>query len=151
MVTVSSGNNLWLRRRVTCDWDRIPLKRGSSLQMRLSFWCGTWYLSNEETDGILRKQESWMRATIQQDSDGILQKQSRSAKSQVQFKSHHSKKRIKLTDVAFFGWKSKGIRKTLGVLIYDCHLAVCVYPTLWNLWYPNKNYPRERRYPPEAI
>ncbi len=44
-----------------------------------------------------------------QESDAILQKQSRSAKSQVQFKSHHSEKRIKLTDVAFFGWKLKEI------------------------------------------
>ena len=68
-----------------------------------------------------------------QESDGILQKQSRSAKSQVQFKSHHSEKRIKLTDVAFFGWKSKGFRETLGVLIYDRHLAVCVCPPLRNL------------------
>jgi hypothetical protein len=38
-----------------------------------------------------------------------------------------------LTDAAFFGWKSKGIQETLGVLIYDSHLAVCLYPTLWNL------------------
>jgi hypothetical protein len=68
-----------------------------------------------------------------QESDGILQKQSRSVKSQVRFKSHHSEKRIKLTDAAFFGWKSKRIRETLGVLIYDRHLAVCVYPPLWNL------------------
>ncbi len=41
IVTVSSGSNLWLRRIVTCDWDRISLKRGWSLQMRLSFWCVT--------------------------------------------------------------------------------------------------------------
>ncbi len=68
-----------------------------------------------------------------QESDIILQKQSRSAKSQVRFKLHHSEKRIKLTDVAFFGWKSKGIPETLGVLIYDRYLAVCVYPPLWNL------------------
>ncbi len=68
-----------------------------------------------------------------QESDGILQKQSRSTKRQVQFKSHHSEKRIKLTYAAFFGWKLKGIQETLGVLIYDRHLAVCVYPPLWNL------------------
>ncbi len=68
-----------------------------------------------------------------QESDGILQKQSRSAKSQVRFKSHHSEKRIKLTDAAFFGWKSKGIQETLRVLIYDRHLAICVYPPLRNL------------------
>ena len=88
-----------------------------------------------------------------QESDGILQKQSRSAKSQVRLKYHHSEKRSKLTDEAFFGWKSKGIREILGVLtdaaffgwkskgiqetvrvlIYDCHLAICVYPPLWNL------------------
>ncbi len=68
-----------------------------------------------------------------QESDGILQKQSRSAKSLMRFKLHHSKKRIKLTDAAFFGWKSTGIRETLGVLIYDRHLAICVYPPPWNL------------------
>jgi hypothetical protein len=79
-----------------------------------------------------------------QESDGALQKQSsRSAKSQVRFKSHQSKKRIKVTDATFFGWKLKGIRETLGVLIYDCHLVICVYPPLWNLLSPNENYPRE--------
>ncbi len=45
----------------------------------------------------------------------------------------------------------KGFKRLWGVLIYDHHLAICVYPPLWNLWSPNKNYPREWRYPPEAI
>jgi hypothetical protein len=80
-----------------------------------------------------------------------LRKQSRSAKSLVRFRFHHSKEWLKLADAAFFGWNLKGITETLGVLIYDHHLAVCVYPPLWNLWSPNENYPREWRYSQEAI
>ncbi len=53
-----------------------------------------------------------------QESDGILR---------------NSKEWLKLADAAFFGWNLKGITETWGVLIYDRHLAVCVYPPLWNL------------------
>ncbi len=70
-----------------------------------------------------------MRATIQQDSDDILQKQSRSEKnSHVQLRSHLTEKRLKLTDAAVFLVCNSylGTVETLEVLIYDCHLAVCV-------------------------
>jgi hypothetical protein len=74
-----------------------------------------------------------MRATIQQDSDGILQKQSLiEKKSHVQLRSHLTEERLKLTDVAVFLVCNSylGTVETLGVLIYDRHLAVCVCPSL---------------------
>ena len=70
-----------------------------------------------------------MRATIQQDSDGILRKQSRSEKkSHVRLRLHLTEERLKLTDAAVFLVCNSylGTVETLGVLIYDCQLAVCV-------------------------
>ncbi len=153
----------WMQAIMTCCVQRIKIdycwRMGTILPNKLMMW----------SSNTLQPQFCWFMIVIWpsvyihpygiynpqtrtiQESDSILQKQSRSAKSQVQFKSHHSKKRIKVTDATFFGWKSKGIRETLGVLIYDRHLAVCVYPPLWNLWSPNENYPRELRFPREAI
>ncbi len=146
--------------RVRCDTNCITPKRGSSLQMRLSLdgnrkgfqrlW-GCWFMILIWPSVYIHPYGIYdLRTRTIQESDGIPQKQPRSAKSQVRFKLHHSKKRIKLTDAAFFGWKLKRIQETLGVLIYDRHFAVCVYSLLWNLWSPTKNYPREWRYPPEA-
>ncbi len=77
-----------------------------------------------------------MRATIQQDSDGILQKQSRSEKkSQVRLRLHLTEERLKLTDAAVFlvCFSYLGTVETLGVLIYDHQLAVCVCPPLSNI------------------
>ncbi len=179
-VTVSSRSNLGAPR-VRCDSNSITQKRWSRLPMRLSLdgnrkgfkrlWgCLQMRLSLDGNQkGFKRLWGCWFMIVIWpsvyiqpygiynpwtrtiQESDSIFQKQSRSARSQVRFKLHHSEKRIKVTYAAFFGWKSKGIRETLGVLIYDRHLAICVYPPLWNLWFPNENYPREWRYPWEAI
>ncbi len=77
-----------------------------------------------------------MRATIQQDSDGILRKQSRSEKkSHMRLRLHLTEERLKLTDAAVFLVCNYylGTVETLGVLIYDRHLAVCVCPPLRNL------------------
>ncbi len=125
-----SGSNLGVLR-VWWDSDRITPKSGSGLLYMIPEW------------------ELSKRVTVSSGTPKSLRKQSRSAKSLVRFRLHHSKEWLRLADAAFFGWNSKGITETWGVLLYDCHLAVCVYPPLWNLWSPNENYPREWRYPPK--
>ncbi len=77
-----------------------------------------------------------MRATIQQDIDGILQKQPLiEKKSHVRLRLHLTEERLKLTDAAVFLVCNSylGTVETLGVLIYDRHLAVCVCPPVRNL------------------
>ncbi len=59
-------------------------------------WGGTWYLSNEESEGILRKQESPPK-------ESMIWNQSRiEKKSQVQLKLHITEERLRLTDAAVF-------------------------------------------------
>ncbi len=105
-VTVSSRSNLGVPR-VRCDSNCITPKRGSSLQMRLSL--------DGNRKGFQRLSGCWFMIVIWpsvyihpygiydprmrtiQESDGFLEKQSRSAKSLMRFKLHHSKERLKLT------------------------------------------------------
>ncbi len=77
-----------------------------------------------------------MRATIQQECDGILRKQSMiEKKSHMRLRLHLTEERLKLTDAAVFLVCNSylGTAETLGVLIYDRHLAVCVCQSVRNL------------------
>jgi hypothetical protein len=77
-----------------------------------------------------------MKVTFQQDSDGILRKQSLiEKKSHVRLRSHLSEERLKLTDAAvhLVCISYLGTVQTLGVLVYDRHLALCVCPPQRNL------------------
>ncbi len=84
-------------------------------------WGGTWYLSNEESEGFLRKQEFTPK-------ESMIWNQSRSEKmSQVRLKLHLTEERLRLTYAAVF-------------LVWNLIL------TQWGDW----RYPQEARIPNES-